>query len=301
MKRLIIIPVCAVLLSACGDQAAVSAGNDPVQEETPVTAAVPDETPEPVNDAVSGATNVSSESAFNGTLVIPPQSHASVTLSIDGIVQSTNLLSGKYVRKGEVLATLENPEFITLQQDYLESSAQAHYLETEYRRQEVLAKEEVASQKKFEQSKADYLSMKSRQSAAAARLRMLGIDPEKLTPEGIIPRLEVRAPISGYVSAVRLNLGKHVPAGDPLCEIVDKNQAMLRLTAYEKDLDRIRIGDPVEFRVNGMGDEVFRGSVISVGQQVDDVNRSLEVYARVDKADSRFRPGMYVNARTVQK
>ena len=86
---------------------------------------------------------------------------ATVSLTMGGVVKSTSLLPGESVGKGTVLATLENPEFITLQQTYLDSHAQAEYLEAEYRRQKALSAEQAASQKKFQQSKADYLSMRA--------------------------------------------------------------------------------------------------------------------------------------------
>ncbi|MDL2212906.1 efflux RND transporter periplasmic adaptor subunit [Bacteroides sp. OttesenSCG-928-E20] len=252
-------------------------------------------------DVVTSATSLEKEATFNGTFVLLPGQHASVTLSMDGIVKSTSLLPGKYVRKGELLATLENPEFINLQQSYLDASAQCEFLEAEYKRQEVLSKEEVASQKKFQQSKADYLSMKSRKDAAAAQLSMLGISPQSLLSRGIEPLLEVRAPISGYISNLQMNMGRYITAGIPLCEIIDKSHTLIKLTAYEKDLNKIKVGHRIEFRVNGMGDEKFGGEIISVGQWVDNVNRSLEVYAKVMENNELFRPGMYINARIVQK
>ena len=63
-------------------------------------------------DGVSGATNVANVSSFNGVLMVPPQQHATVSLTMGGIVRSTSLMPGRYVQKGEVLATLDNPEFI---------------------------------------------------------------------------------------------------------------------------------------------------------------------------------------------
>lgn len=252
-------------------------------------------------DAVTSATSLANETSFNGTFVLSPQRQASVTLSIDGIVKSTSLLPGKYVSKGELLATLENPEFINLQQSYLDAYAQCEYLEAEYNRQKILTQEEVASQKKLQQSKADYLSMRSRKDAAAAQLSMLGLSPQTLIAKGIVPLLEVRAPISGYISNLQMNMGKHVSAGEPLCEIIDKSNTLIKITAYEKDLKKMKVGDRIEFKVNGIGDENFNGEIISIGQHVDKVNRSLEVYAKVTENNQLFRPGMYVNARIVQK
>ena len=98
-----------------------------------------------------------------------------------------------------------------------------------------------------------------------------------------------------------MNVGRHFSAGEPLCEIVDKSNTMLRLTAYEKDLKHLQIGDAIEFRVNGMGNEVFHAVVTVIGQQVNSENRSIEVYARITGQNPQFRPGMYVTARVNRK
>lgn len=252
-------------------------------------------------DGVSSATAVAKQATFNGTLIIPPQQYATVTLMMDGTVKNTGLIPGTYVKKGEVLALFENPDFIDLQQVYLDSRAQSEFLEKEYQRQQSLAQQEAASQKKFQQSKADYLSMKSKMDAADAQLSLLGISAGELLNKGILPYIAVKAPISGYIANMQMNVGKHFSAGEPLCDIIDKSQPMLRLTAYEKDLPNLIVGDAVEFRVNGMGKDVFHGVVVSIGQQIDNINRSLEVYARVTERHAQFRPGMYVSAHIVRK
>ena len=233
---------------------------------------------------------------FNGIFVLSPAHHATVTLSIDGIVKHTSLLPGKRVQKGELLATLENLEFINLQQNYLEARAQCEFLEAEYRRQEILSQQEVASQRRYQESKAEYFSMKSRKDAAAAQLTMLGLSPQLVVENGITPLLEVRAPISGYISNLQMNTGKFLNAGEPLCEIIDKSAPMIRLTVFEKDLSLIKTGDEIQFTVNGMGNERFTGEIISIGQRVDEMNRSLDVYAKLLNNNPMFRPGMYVSA-----
>ena len=224
------------------------------------------------------------------------QRHATVTLTMGGTIHSTSLLPGEYVKKGTVLVTLENPDFIDLQQTYLDAHAQAEYLLKEYERQERLSAEEAASQKRFQQSKADYFSMKSRLEAAAAQLTILGIDPDELLRNGIRPYLEVKSPLNGYVASMNLNLGKYIEAGQPVCDVIDKGETLLCLTAYEKDLQDLEPGKRVQFRVNGMGEQTFHATLLSVGQEVDETSRSLEVYARVKESNARFRHGMYVSA-----
>ena len=195
-----------------------------------------------------------------------------------------------------MLATLDNLDFISLQQTFLESQAQTEYLKSEYNRQLVLSKEEVASVKKLEQSKADYLSMKSKMEAAAAQLSLLGISTQSLSKNGIMPVLEIKAPVNGYIGKVKVNVGKYLNAGDILCEIINKQETLLRLTTYEKDLKDIRLGAKVWFRVNGMGTKTFEAKLISIGQEVDETSRSLEVFDKVISEDPNFRPGMYVTA-----
>lgn len=300
MKK-ILLPIAALL---CACSSAPTAPASTAASEAAATdsiAAAPAEEPASEVDAASGATSVPNEPTFNGILVLPPQSRATVTLTMGGSIRSTTLLPGAYVKQGTVLATLENPEFIALQQSYLDSHAQYEFLRTEFLRQQTLAREKASSQKHFQQSKAEYLSMRSRMDASAAQLALLGVDTTRLLAGGIIPYLDIKAPISGYAADVKMNIGRHFDVGEPLCEIVNKSDMMLRLTAYEKDLANLRAGDRVEFRVNGIEGETFHGVITMVGQQVNNENRSIDVYVRIEGQNPQFRPGMYVMARIARK
>lgn len=292
--RQIVLPLALLLTTACNSS---KEQPKPMEQAADTTTTVAEKVDTMQVDAITSATAIANPASFNGTLVIPPRNFATVSLSMDGIVKNLSLLPGTYIPKGAVLATLENPQFIELQQNYLDSHAQLEYLEAEYNRQTALSREEAASQKKYQQSKADYLSMKSRMQANAAQLRLLGIEPETLLKSGIRSYLEVTAPIGGYISNVQANLGKHLSAGEPLCDIIDKSETMVRLIAYEKDLNGMKVGSRVQFRVNGLGKQTFHATLISIGQQVDDTNRSIELYAKVLDGSSIFRPGMYVSAR----
>ena len=278
MKK-IVYPILLLVLTACkGNQQTTNNESAAI----PVAETIADTIAQPEVDAITSATSKPNQVSFNGRIVLPPQRQATIALTMGGIVKKASLLPGQWVAANSVIATLENPEFITLQQTYLDSHAQTEYLLAEYERQKNLSAEQAASQKKFQQSKADFLSMKSRQDAAAAQLSLLGVQTEALLKNGIQPLLEVKAPISGYAANVAMNIGKSSP--------------MLCLTTYEKDLADIQVGSPVQFRVNGMGTQTFHGIVISIGQKVDETNRSLEVYASIKEENVQFRPGMYVTA-----
>lgn len=252
-------------------------------------------------DGVSGATNVSNPPSFNGVIMMPPQNHVTVTLGMGGSVRDIRVMLGEYVRKGQIILTLANPAFIELQQSYLDAAAQTEYLKKEYDRQQKLVSGESASLKRMQQSKADYLSMKSRMEAAAAQLALLGTDTATLNREGIRTYLDIRAPRNGYVTNMDINAGKYFAAGDPVCDVIDKSKPMLQLTAYEKDLDKLQPNTHFTFKVNGMPDTTFTAELVSVDQMVDNVNRSVKVYARILEAYPNFRPGMYVAAKITDK
>ena len=193
MKKIYLISTLGLFLLSCNDPQPASQQAEVAPAPATETVAQADSTPQ--TDAVSAATNVAKSASYNGVITVPPQRQATVTLTMGGSIHSTSLLPGNHVSQGEVIATLENPEFIQLQQTYLESAAQTEYLEKEYNRQKMLSEQEAASQKRFQQSKADYLSMKSRMEAAAAQLKLLQVDVNRLHEQGIQPYLEVKAPL----------------------------------------------------------------------------------------------------------
>lgn len=253
-----------------------------------------------ITDAATTATSHTSDLQFNGTLMAHPQQYASITLPIDGTIRSIATLPGKAVKKGDLIATVINPEFIRLQQEYLEASSQVEYLKAEYDRQQVLNQGEAASLKTLQQSRSEYLTMQTRMQAAAAMLDQLGVTANDLHTSGIQSVLSVKSTIGGFVSNMGMNIGKNIPAGTPLCEVVDKQNMLIRLTVYERDIVNFQTNTSIEFRVNGLDDQAFQAKVISIGQEVNDISRSLEIYARIEKSDARFRPGMYVLGRIVK-
>ena len=248
-------------------------------------------------DGVSSATNVANSPTFNGVIMVSPQQNATVSLTMGGKVHSLKVMPGQAVARGQVIASIDNPEYIDLQQTYLDASAQTEYLEKEYKRQSDLSANDASSQKKMQQSKAEYLSMHSRLSAAASRLKTLGVNPASVKLNGIQPYLLVKAPINGFVTNLNVNLGKYLDAGEPICDVINKSQPLIQLTVYERELNLMRVGRPVEFRVNGMGKKTFNAQIVSIDQSVDAKDYSIKVCAKVMASNSDFRPGMYIRAK----
>ncbi|MBR5298113.1 MAG: efflux RND transporter periplasmic adaptor subunit [Parabacteroides sp.] len=234
--------------------------------------------------------------SFNGTITYSPRCINTVTLTMGGSLEAVSVFPGSFVKKGQIIATLKNMEFIELQEEYLTSLAQVEYLEKEYQRQNKLASHEAASQKKLQQSKADFLSEKSRLDATRAQLALLDVDAELLRQNGIKTYLEVKAPISGYITDMQVNSGHFFEAGQSICDIINYSETMLLLTAYERDITHIALGDCVTFTVNGLTNKTFKAEVVAIDPMVNSENRSINVYAKVKNTDKQFKLGMYVSA-----
>ena len=107
----------------------------------------------------------------------------------------------------------------------------------------------------------------------------------------------MKAPINGFVTNLNVNIGKYLNVGDPLCDVINKSQPLIQLTVYERELNMMRIGRPVEFRVNGMGKQTFSAHIVSIDQSVGEKDYSIKVYAKVTSSNGEFRPGMYIRAK----
>lgn len=130
MKK-IVYPILLLVLTACkGNQQTTNNESAAI----PVAETIADTIAQPEVDAITSATSKPNQVSFNGRIVLPPQRQATIALTMGGIVKGFSA-SGQWVAANSVIATLENPEFITLQQTYLDSHAQTEYLLAEYERQ----------------------------------------------------------------------------------------------------------------------------------------------------------------------
>ena len=64
----------------------------------------------------------------NGVLDVPPQNLVTISAPLGGFVKNTELLQGMKVKRGQVVAVLEHPDYIQLQEDYLSTKSQLEYL-----------------------------------------------------------------------------------------------------------------------------------------------------------------------------
>ncbi|MBC6612405.1 efflux RND transporter periplasmic adaptor subunit [Hymenobacter sp. BT507] len=233
--------------------------------------------------------------AVTGTLDVPPESAVSVTAQLGGFVENTELLQGTRVRKGEVLATIRNPEFVTLQQEYLETQARLAYARTELARQKELYEQEVAPQKNYQRAQADYHALRVQTDALAARLRLVNL------PVGgrLITTAPIRAPRAGFVRAVNVTVGQAVTPTDALFEIVDPEHLHVELTVFERDVARVQKGQLIRFTLASDSTGARRertARVYLIGRAIGE-DRTVRVHGHLNQEnDPALLPGLYVRA-----
>ena len=228
-----------------------------------------------------------------GFIDVPPSSRASVATFIEGYIKNTPLLVGDEVKKGQLLVTLENPEFVELQQNYLEVSNRLKYLKSEFERQETLYKENITSQKNFLKAESDYKSY----NGLKQKLKMLNINTTNVENGNISSTINLYAPIQGSVTKVNVSNGSYVSASTEILEIINTEHIHLELLAFEKDILKIKKELSINFTVPEASKKVFKAKVYLVGTSIDPLNRTIKVHGHIeDNENSSFVTGMFVEA-----
>lgn len=231
----------------------------------------------------------------NGLIDVPPQNMISVSFPPGGYLQSTRLLPGMHIRKGEVIATMQDSKLIQLQQDYLSARIRDRQLEADYRRQQELNRDKSSSDKALQEAETQWRSNKVNVKSLSEQLLLAGFDPASLNEETISRSVALRSPIDGYVATVKVNTGAYINPGDVLFELVDPDDIHLNMTVFEKDVAFLKIGQKVKTWSNTRPDVVYPCEVILVGKELDD-HRSVEVHCHFEKYDHSLIPGMFMNA-----
>jgi cobalt-zinc-cadmium efflux system membrane fusion protein len=239
--------------------------------------------------------SISSILKVNGKIDVPPQNMVSVSVPLGGYLKSTKLLPGMHVSKGEVIAVMEDQQYIQLQQDYLLAKAELNFIQNEYNRQKELNQSKASSDKVFQQTESEFISQKITLKSLAEKLKLIGLNPETVNENTISKSINIYSPINGYVTMVNVNIGKYTQPSEVLFELVNPSDIHLALTIFEKDLAQIEIGQKLVAYTNNKPNEKHPCEIILVGHSVSK-DRITEVHCHFLDYDRTLLPGMYMNA-----
>ncbi len=295
MKYLFIISYLITFLFACGEKKNTEESVAVASSETIVTLSDVQMKNAGIVTGTTQQQEIASILKLNGKIDVPPQNMVSISVPLGGYLKTTKLLPGMHINKGEVIAVVEDQQYIQLQQDYLTAKAKISFLENEYKRQKELNQSQASSDKVYQQAEADFRSQRILITALAEKLQLAGINLNKISETSITRSINIYAPIAGYVSKVNVNIGKYVSPTEVLFELINPTDIHLALKVFEKDLDKLYIGQKLMAFTNNEPNKKHPCEILLIGKDLS-MDGNTEVHCHFEDYDHALIPGTYMNA-----
>ena len=286
----------AYSLFSCGNKAT----NENTSEEVPVESSIAELSPAKIKNIGIEMGKIESRSfstilKVSGQVDVPPQNLISVSVPMGGYLKTSHLIPGMFVKKGETIAIIEDQQYIQLQQDYLTNASKISFLENEFQRQRELNQSKASSDKIFQQAEMELKTQKILVKSLSEKLRLAGINPEKLTENSISKSINIISPINGYVSKVNVNIGKYIAPTDVMFELVNTSDIHLALKIFEKDLGKLQIGQKVVAYTNTNPQKKYDCEILLMGKSLSEES-STDVHCHFETYDKNLIPGTFMNA-----
>ncbi len=234
----------------------------------------------------------------NGSIVLRPQSVGHVASLMGGVVKSVLVKDGQHVTRGQVVATVENTDVVTLQREYYAAYKEWLLAKTEQQRQETLARQGAGVQKNRQQAERDCQVAHASMTGIGRQLQQLGINTATVGRGQFTSTYPLRAPISGTVCQLNVSLGSYADMQTPLMTIRDNKAVECDLNLFEKDLAKVNSGDRVLLTLTNQPDIQVSGTVYAINDYFTDNTKSVAVHVRLDgNAKARLFDGMFVSGR----
>lgn len=233
-----------------------------------------------------------------GTLGLPPNAYASVSAKSEGIINGTKkFVEGNFIKKGELIAYIENPSFIIKQQEYLESNAQLKLKKLDLERQKNLLDANAGVSKNVQTAQAEVAILEAKTIGLSKQLNYLGISTSSLTPNSIKQQIAIVAPMSGYISSINLHNGMYAQPSVSLMEIISSDHLHLELDVFEKNIAEIKIGQKISYTIPALGVSIYKGEISVIGKEFDPKTKTVRVHGHLDGEKPMFLKDLFINAK----
>lgn len=230
----------------------------------------------------------------NGNLRVPNNNKANATSLYGGVVKTINIQVGSFVKKGQIVATITNPQFIQLQEEYLNIGNKITYADQEVQRQKELNAGNAGALKNLQSATAELNTLRTRKASLHQQLQLMGINPSGISNGNLKAALVVVSPISGTVSNVFSKIGSYVDVSSPVAEIVDNGQLHLDLNVFEKDLPMLKVGQTIHFTLTNNPTVEYDALVFSIGSAFENESKTIPVHCTVKGNKSGLIDGMNI-------
>jgi cobalt-zinc-cadmium efflux system membrane fusion protein len=233
---------------------------------------------------------------MNGVLRVPNNHKGNATALFGGVIRTLNVEFGDFVRKGQVIATIANPQYIQLQEEFLNIQHQITLAQQELQRQKELNDGNAGTQRNLQNATSSLNTLLTRKSSLHEQIRLMGINPSEISNATLKSSLLVISPISGTVSTVFAKIGSYVDVSSPVAEIVDNSSLHLDLQVFEKDLSKMNVGQKVHFTLTNNPTESYTAQVFNIGSSFENESKSISVHCNVIGNKKGLIDGMNISA-----
>lgn len=239
--------------------------------------------------------NIDTTLTANGQIVLRAKDKANVASLMGGIVKHIYVTDGQTVKKGQVVATIENTDVVSLQREYYSASKDCEFARLDMQRQKTLDKSGAGIKRNLEQANKEYHIAQARMQGIAQQLAQMGISTTSAAHGKFITSFPVKAPISGTVSGITASLGSYADMQTPLMTIRDNAAVECDLNVYEKDINKISTGDNVLMTVTNEPSTKIYGKVYGINKYFTDGSKSIAVHVKLLSGHDKIFDGQYVN------
>jgi cobalt-zinc-cadmium efflux system membrane fusion protein len=240
------------------------------------------------------------EITCNGYINASRNGEALVSSHISGLVETINVSIGDKVKKGQILCTLSSNDFISLQEYFTVTSAKLKVAKKSYERNKKLFKQNVGSEKDYNLAESEYKSNLAKFNSLKKRLEMLKLNVSNIERGRLYSFLPIYSPIEGHVASRNIVLGEHVDSSVGLMKIVNNKELQLILSIFEKDVNKLMVGQEVKFSSIGDFSKEFNAKISMVGRTINKESKTIKCVAKIDNVSSlNFVNDSFVNAKII--
>lgn len=238
--------------------------------------------------------------AVNGQLKLRPQSVGDVTSLMGGVVKHIWVSDGQRVKRGQVVATVENTDIVALQREYYSISRQVQFARLDVERQQKLRKNGAGVERNLQQAEKELRVTQANLAGLARQLQQVGVNPNRVAQGRFSTTSPVHAPISGTVSGIKVSLGSFVDMQSPLMQVRDNDALECDVNVFEKDLHKVKLGQRVQLSVTNQPGQRLGGTVYGINSYFNSGTKTVAVHVRLDDAAGRsLVDGMYVSGQII--
>jgi cobalt-zinc-cadmium efflux system membrane fusion protein len=242
--------------------------------------------------------DLNDEVLLAGKVSFEPNSISKVFSLANGIMTKIYVDVGAHVKRGQVLADVFSNDFANAVSDYKKAQSMLENSLKTLNRTRLLAESNISAKKDVEGAQRDYEQAQYEYERALKNLRLLGGNENLLSTTSIPANYRVVSPIEGYIIDRTAQLGTQVKndGSQNLFTVGKSNKVLILLDLYQDQFDKVKKGDRVKIRFNGIKDSVYETSINFISLDIDPTRMTAKVRCELDNSSGSLKPEMICSA-----